>query len=594
MPNTKNRFPPLQDFNWRPATDSLPARYHLHNYENVLAYDLIDDGELQKIYAQKLQHDARARFYLDTTGVSVKVEWFNVAGVLQFAQTFSSPTAVYTDNVYNGMQLNTFYNNLSVPSVTGFHQLQMTVTYANATTDVFLSEVLDMKADHPDTILLEFTHNVNDFDIRFEQLFCKFQFRIEGRQPLMVLGSQQTISEGYNKQTTTLKSQSWRSWKWEIGGVHGVPPWMADKINRFKDCNTTLIEGVRYACEESTKVEIKDIDGYPLKGVSLQMRDYKHDTYMIERSEATLLTITSYPAALRVFGMVNSQLVLTADPTARVFYDQADLEAYKVWLDSTFTVQEGLLGAYQRTGDTISYINGPGETYIDTVNEIRTKYLTVNLHMASISSPWQYAYNTGTFGNAWTVVDWGDGNIQSFGNTNSAQAYATHAYGVTDFYTVNIFHNDNVRELKCNNQLYGGKVRGFDNEVPANLQTFDFRYGDLSANGVNFDPSFLFPARYTLKNITMPNNKIDGFNPGLFSSVGNGVWSQLIYCDLRGNSLSSAEVDEVFVNKLMNSQVVPGGSYLLKLQSPSAPPTSASYAARTILTVNLVCIINHD
>jgi hypothetical protein len=241
--------------------------------------------------------------------------------------------------------------------------------------------------------------------------------------------------------------------------------------------------------------------------------------------------------------------------------------------------------------DRLLYDNGPGETFNLIANPLMYKHLDLDLAAIPVGFTWGFKYKAG----GWNVVSWGDNTVsRSYSNSTTSLLQHTHTYQSGPNHTVRIFHTPYVDELWCELSAWGSKIRKIYGTVPLNLKVFDFRYTDMSAH-LTVDPSFLFPARFTLRVVTWSNSQIKGFNPGIFSSPYTpGSWGQLQWNDFRVNKLSVAQVDQYFNQKAQNTSTFLGATLLVKFQNPLAPPTNASLFSRQQLQFVLGCQLWHD
>lgn len=130
-----------------------------------------------------------------------------------------------------------------------------------------------------DTIRIDYTHNINEFDTIFigEQRKLYFTIRVEGgflgldeifgnssnyfRDQYYYL--KQTSSIPYNSQTLT------------IGDRKGVPSWMGEKINLIFSLDEVHINSVRYVRSESSAPEVNEItELYPYYVYKIVVEQY--------------------------------------------------------------------------------------------------------------------------------------------------------------------------------------------------------------------------------------------------------------------------------------------------------------------------------
>ena len=135
-----------------------------------------------------------------------------------------------------------------------------------------LSEPFEIKTKWPNTRLLEYKHNLNEFDTIWETgLQC--QLRVEC---ILTDLSPQRLRSSYENQIqsiSTVLSVPYRKWKLKIGGEGGVPPWVADKINYILCMNEIKIDGLLMAPDEGAQLEPLFTEGYPAPAYTIDMRE---------------------------------------------------------------------------------------------------------------------------------------------------------------------------------------------------------------------------------------------------------------------------------------------------------------------------------
>lgn len=137
-----------------------------------------------------------------------------------------------------------------------------------------VSEPILIKDQHPDTILIEFGHRENDFDMYFMG-GRKFWLRVEGGFPSsgFTPGAKDTVYRNQEHDTVLLNSTPYSVQKIQFGSGSGIPNWVADKINRIFSCSSTKINGVSWVKNEGAKMEAARESSYPLAGWTLELID---------------------------------------------------------------------------------------------------------------------------------------------------------------------------------------------------------------------------------------------------------------------------------------------------------------------------------
>lgn len=122
--------------------------------------------------------------------------------------------------------------------------------------------------EFPHSVLLQYTNYRTEFGTIFH---LPFQFRIEGNfQPDEVKFS--TDAENFRDQSygpTQLSASPYEVWTLTVGQGHGVPNWVARKLNMIFSLSNIVIDGVPYVRSDGSSPEItvslKDLPAYIYK-----------------------------------------------------------------------------------------------------------------------------------------------------------------------------------------------------------------------------------------------------------------------------------------------------------------------------------------
>ena len=136
----------------------------------------------------------------------------------------------------------------------------------------FWSEPMYLKATHDDTVLIEYGHDLNDFDCIFKGTnetppVPLFQIRVEGglKQDGFVPGGKYTLFQDQDLSPVMLQGVPVNVYRFTFGNNRGIPNYMADKINRLFSLSNTFIDGLAYMRNEGAKLEPIERDPlYPL------------------------------------------------------------------------------------------------------------------------------------------------------------------------------------------------------------------------------------------------------------------------------------------------------------------------------------------
>jgi hypothetical protein len=135
-----------------------------------------------------------------------------------------------------------------------------------------ISEPLEIKQVHKNTLLLEYKHNRAHDDVIFET-GIKFGFRVEGIIGAVKPGSKDTLYEDTPLNPSVISSIPYNSFTLKIGGSRGVPDWIVEKWNHIWTCSTVTIDGKEFAKDSESKAEYKEADRYPLRGIQMDVRE---------------------------------------------------------------------------------------------------------------------------------------------------------------------------------------------------------------------------------------------------------------------------------------------------------------------------------
>ena len=123
--------------------------------------------------------------------------------------------------------------------------------------NTFYSEPISVKESHPDTIAVNYTHNVNDFDVMYGR---NFMIRVEGGIPRdgfkLESESVNFTNQPYNNVLLSGKPYSIFTYQFGIG--RGIPFYLADKLNRAFCFNRVEIDGKEFVRAEGAKLEAQD------------------------------------------------------------------------------------------------------------------------------------------------------------------------------------------------------------------------------------------------------------------------------------------------------------------------------------------------
>lgn len=155
--------------------------------------------------------------------------------------------------------------------VEGYYYIELSYLKTEIGTNVILlSEVLDLKNEHPKTLLFTYRNSVNNFDVIFDT-GIEFNLRVEGTIQNFEPASNDEIYIDQKRNATKLYSLPYRLFTLFIGNAPGLPAWMNDKVNRIMSCDIIKIDDAYFEKNEGAEWEFSRQDDYPFFGMNIQI-----------------------------------------------------------------------------------------------------------------------------------------------------------------------------------------------------------------------------------------------------------------------------------------------------------------------------------
>lgn len=155
----------------------------------------------------------------------------------------------------------------------GVYFLKITIVHTVGTVLLY-SEPIYICSDKENTVKIEYSNDVNDFDAIFTAPEgVTFMMRLEGgmKSDGFAPGGKYTIFQDLDYQAVMLESQPYNVEKWTFGPGNGIPNHIADKLNRIFSLNNVTIDGVQYVRNEGAKMERIGETNYPLAGWAIDL-----------------------------------------------------------------------------------------------------------------------------------------------------------------------------------------------------------------------------------------------------------------------------------------------------------------------------------
>jgi hypothetical protein len=178
---------------------------------------------------------------------------------------------------------------LLCPSVTGCYFAKMTITFDNGymyIPEVYYSEPLQIAATHPGTIIIDYSHDENDYGFIFQKSLLGlaysglavvspstlYRIRVEGGLWMndKNTGTSDDIYIDDSHNSRLLNSIPYNIYTWTIGNARGIPQWLMDKIVRVFSCAFVKINGTYYTKNDGAAFDIQTTERYTMRSATIE------------------------------------------------------------------------------------------------------------------------------------------------------------------------------------------------------------------------------------------------------------------------------------------------------------------------------------
>ncbi len=547
---------------------------------------------------------------VDAVNPSIGVAPVNKGTIRAPFNNFTDPVSGVVTELVSTLWVFQLGDYLDPSADNGIYYLHLSNTDAFGNEAIFISDpilLFGVTADtFRDTKLIEASNDTNKAEVILDGWLDdyrpSFAIRVESDiREFEIKGAYiGMLQQDY--QQLQLNAQSWRTWNLNIGTVSaGVPKQLWEMVAKFMECDNVRIDGKFFIFDNNNSGggggtaawKVTDSQTKGLIHAKLPIRERWNSESAFVANIVDLFTspgelvdgswISAFPYA--VSAVVLTDGITTVTVPAQVFYNADDEAQYLNYLQTTIKVDTyHLTGDFSFNDGEWKYSNGTYETYTGSVVFVLTKYFSFVL---DINGPWGFLLRQSGFLNC-NIVDWGDVDAWPY-SVNQYRYFGTpsvhtqsHAYATGLFYkTVHVFHNDlfdyfGVTDYANAKMTTDPGGVNMDGVFPTELLTFAIQDQNFFGEPVNL-PITMCPL---LQQVSIRRSNVGGFSPEIFTTA----YNDLTAISFDRNTLFSSDVDLVFNNFYNNSAFAHAGAlFNIAVQTPSAPPTSASLTARTIL-----------
>jgi hypothetical protein len=594
MADTIMRIPLGNEIRFVPEGETLPDRYHQQQPDRDWMYNLLLPFQLKRNYRQLKQNNDRncIQCHFNTSDVNVHLEIWDTQG--NIIDTINGAGYVFAGNTEDGIALTSkqfdfILGQTSVGTSEGVYHYVIKADYGGGIIKYFVSEPIHVKNNWRNSILIEYTHNENDFYVIFSQN-ARFSIRVEGYMiPIDVNEENTQFTDQYNV-NKDLHSNTARVTKLQ---VNKIPFYLFEKLKEAFRCSNIRIERFRYSRNAGATWEREQNDVSPMMfNCSLLLNNYNPKDNFTFRSGSVLqvLPASGYPYAVAMtmlhdanFGFVNFQSLLNV-----IIEDSTGATNTVTALNAEAAIA-GMEGTFSISGGFIIYTNAPGENFSVFFQLVKNKYFSIGVALSAANGKFELSHaNTNT-----CIIDWGDSTVQPLyipaGVTQSTPTAAlntvnhTYTNGSATTKTVRIFHNDDFTWLSLGNSGFTGAATSVTGVMSSTLRNYNVYYVDSAVT--NWDLSCLSYCRQQLKVLLITGTPIQTLNNDPFLAFANqiGNFNHLKTIGFTGNQLTAAVV-ETFITAFWTHAIYwGGGGFLSFIQPPGITPTSNTLTIITAL-----------
>ena len=594
------RIPALNSLRFIPANDALQERYNTWPADRGFYAETVKSFMSKSSYLQKVSADDLLTVYFDSLAATANIYILDANGAI--VDTIAiTPAEAVEGNTYDvgssSYIYNTYYETVRMSDYVTLgsgrqkiYTVAIECVYdpmdANESTYFVSEPVLVRNGKFTDTVLLEVTHDTNDYDVLFEQLSPIFRMRVEGALMPADQASHDVAFEDQLRIVTPLSSVPYSLYNLLIGGMHGVPPYLRTALNFYTACSSVRIDGIRLSKDTNAKWSTTGSNAGLKRSASITLRQVDQQGEYASGGDVLLVelphsgsTIT-YPFASNFIGINGFANIVYR--TATVVDDSTELAAWVAALNA-YAATYGVSGEFVVDGVNLVYRCGFGEVF--TAN--RVMYIWNTAFTATVATSgaadysFQYAARAGSSMNRCNmVVDWGDGGTDSL-NGSGTLATISHDYAGAGSYIMRVFHSGSNNstlwtpgKLVFNHNDADAKMTSIaaSGKLPDGLYWFEVKNQNLGSAISTLCLRYCSASLVTLK--LWYNNTTD-FAEDVFLMSGGFGFNYLQTVDISNNKLGTTELNAIVDAFQARVTVSNGGTFLLDRQTPTAGPSGS-------------------
>lgn len=423
-----------------------------------------------------------------------------------------------------------------------------------------ITEGIDVKHYHPNTVQLQYTHSKNAYGMFFED-FQMFTLRVHGHLELSP-DAEINAYDDQSKNLTLLSATPSRTWKLTIGNNgKDIPAYLVDIINRVTLCDTLYVNDVRMTRVENSKIEIDAVEKRPLMEISLDLREYNNDSDLVVNSYPAIYLMDAPTSEMFYVPSIKLTAAVSGVDVKRYF---SGVKNFLDYLNTSYINTIALKGTYFGLNalNQIVLVTDNSTVYTfysggwDTVT-VYQSWVKMRVDARSLTGGSIYLDTSGTTKYA---IFWQSNTSPVVGTITATNATITTTYTQGKYYDTYLFVDD-VEQIDLS--AMNAPVESIAGQLPPSITTF-------YANGIG--------TKY--------------FERNMFDMISAGVLTDLA---LGNNQYGSTEINKI-ISYLWESVAAldSGASIDLSGQTPTAPPLASLGLQSFLNTINNTATITTD
>lgn len=492
----------------------------------------------------------------------------------------------------------------------GTYFIRLECKFDETTTRYWISEPIDVRGSHPDTVYIKAWNETNRQDVVFiygnqppENYFIspKFGLRVKGA----ILDPEQYTSNNVEFKEQDYEQRNLNSTAWIVKklltGAEGAPPYIQEKVNEYLSADVVYIDGRRVVKNEGADWQVETNAQYPMYENSIEIRDWdRRDSFTDKRGSLIELFAEPVNFPTDKYAIYEITLITPSGDRVRIMenrpiYTTTDRNNTITEMNTTRATRQGLTGLFSYSAGKWYYQNGLDENY--SVDSERLLILFGYSIYTVLTTTSNQTWGELTVNGGRGVIDWADGNVGRI-NTTGGAFIQTKLYATANTYRIYIFHEDAIKQIFINNTGYTPKLINVGGNLPMMCEEFEVYRADFSAVVGGFNMIFLANCRRYIKRIRLFRSGIVDLNGNVFNQFpATGIlgdsrnWRLINYLDINLNGLSRTEIED-FINYFYQDTTHLNTGYLNLQQSPAVTLTNTTTIGYVTNLRNAGCTVN--